>query len=206
MACRSFRPLPCSTRSGMRSEPTSLTLSVTTSETRSPAPCAAARAALYFGPGAACSKSATESNDPGGRGIGRAGIQHADKWELSLLLGVAASGHAAAASPRGVMTSRRFIANPRLRIWHLSGSNEEFHRRRQPPNHRLRLDHSPAGELQDCDLAPTTYRNAESCWVMSVVGETEKDRHRRGTAGQPTWLSNARPTVIAVVRHAWMSA
>src|SRR5215469_2432916 len=51
MAWRSLRPLPCSTRSSMRSESTSPTLSATTSETRSPAPYAVANAALYFGPG-----------------------------------------------------------------------------------------------------------------------------------------------------------
>src|SRR3954471_16656296 len=49
MAFRSLRPLPRSTRSSMRSESTSPTLSVTTSETRSPAPYAVASAALYFG-------------------------------------------------------------------------------------------------------------------------------------------------------------
>src|SRR5438132_8157884 len=38
MAWRSLRPLPCSTRSNMRSESTSPTLSATTSEMRSPAP------------------------------------------------------------------------------------------------------------------------------------------------------------------------
>ena len=38
MAWRSLRPLPCSTRSSMRSESTSPALSATTSETRSPAP------------------------------------------------------------------------------------------------------------------------------------------------------------------------
>ena len=61
MAWRSFRPLPRSTRSSMRSESTSPTLSATTSETRSPAPYAVASAALYFGPGAACSSSITSS-------------------------------------------------------------------------------------------------------------------------------------------------
>jgi hypothetical protein len=45
----------------MRSESTSPTLSATTSETRSPAPYAVASAALYFGPGAACSSSTTSS-------------------------------------------------------------------------------------------------------------------------------------------------
>src|SRR5437773_2029531 len=69
MACRSLRPLPRSTRSSIRSESTSPTLSATTSETRSPAPYAVASAALYFGPGAACSKSATSStlSTPGSR-------------------------------------------------------------------------------------------------------------------------------------------
>ena len=47
---RLLRPLPCSTRSSMRSESISPTLSATTSETRSPAPYAMASAALYFGP------------------------------------------------------------------------------------------------------------------------------------------------------------
>jgi len=44
-------------------------LSATTSETRSPAPYAVASAALYFGPGAARSKSATSStlSTPGSR-------------------------------------------------------------------------------------------------------------------------------------------
>src|SRR5215471_3851216 len=55
VAWRSLRPLPCSTRSSMRSESTSPTVSATTSETRSPAPYAVANAALYFGPGVACS-------------------------------------------------------------------------------------------------------------------------------------------------------
>jgi hypothetical protein len=45
----------------MRSESTSLTLSATTSETRSPAPYAVANAALYFGPGAAWSSSVASS-------------------------------------------------------------------------------------------------------------------------------------------------
>jgi hypothetical protein len=54
---REGRLLPCSTRSSMRSESISPTLSATTSETRSPAPYAVASAALYFGPGAACSSS-----------------------------------------------------------------------------------------------------------------------------------------------------
>src|SRR5882672_9062327 len=61
MACRSLRPLPRSTRSSMRSESISPTLSATTSETRSPAPYAVASAALYFGPGAAWSSSVTSS-------------------------------------------------------------------------------------------------------------------------------------------------
>src|SRR5271165_1282243 len=58
---RLLRPLPCSTRSSMRSESMSPTLSATTSETRSPAPYAVASAALYFGPGAACSSTVTSS-------------------------------------------------------------------------------------------------------------------------------------------------
>src|SRR6201998_4517025 len=58
---RLLRPLPCSTRSSMRSESTSPTLSATTSETRSPAPYAVANAALYFGLGAAWSSSVTSS-------------------------------------------------------------------------------------------------------------------------------------------------
>jgi len=45
----------------MRSESMSPTLSATTSETRSPAPYAVASAALYFGPGAARSRSVTSS-------------------------------------------------------------------------------------------------------------------------------------------------
>jgi len=45
----------------MRSESTLPTLSATTSETRSPAPYAVASAALYLGPGAACSRSVTSS-------------------------------------------------------------------------------------------------------------------------------------------------
>src|SRR6266850_3747167 len=61
IALRSLRPLPCSTRSSMRSESISPTLSATTSETRSPAPYAVASAALYFGPGAAWSSSVTSS-------------------------------------------------------------------------------------------------------------------------------------------------
>ena len=70
---RLLRPLPCSTRSSMRSEATSPTLRATTSETRSPAPHgsglrpargqapAVANAALYFGPGAAWSSTVTSS-------------------------------------------------------------------------------------------------------------------------------------------------
>ena len=58
---RLLRPLPCATRSSMRSESISPTLSATTSETRSPAPYAVANAALYFGPDAARSSSVTSS-------------------------------------------------------------------------------------------------------------------------------------------------
>src|SRR5215469_5842992 len=61
IAWRSLPPLPRSTRSSMRSESISPTLSVTTSETRSPAPYAVANAALYFGADAACSSSVTSS-------------------------------------------------------------------------------------------------------------------------------------------------
>ena len=54
-------PLPRSTRSSLRSESISPTLSATTSETRSPAPYAVANAALYFDPDAARSSSVTSS-------------------------------------------------------------------------------------------------------------------------------------------------
>src|SRR5216683_3185534 len=57
MAWRSLRPLPCSTRSSIRSESMSPTLSATTSETRRPAPYAVPNAALYFAPGADWSSS-----------------------------------------------------------------------------------------------------------------------------------------------------
>jgi hypothetical protein len=41
---------------------------------------------------------------------------------------LAASGHAAAAPPNSLMNSRRFIANPKLGRWHLSGSNRHVDR------------------------------------------------------------------------------
>src|SRR5215831_16420246 len=58
---RPLPPLPRSTRSSMRSESISPTLSATASETRSPAPYAVANAALYFGADAACSSSVTSA-------------------------------------------------------------------------------------------------------------------------------------------------